>query len=95
MPRCSARWYRGHIKKHKYYIDELQNIEKEIRTISHELKNEILSTQEDFSKIIEDLIEKKTNLDGFEYEFNCDQNIYWDSINDDIKINFYRIIFLK
>jgi len=80
------------IEKHKYYIDELQNIEKEIRTISHELKNEILSTQEDFSKIIEDLIEKKTNLDGFEYEFNCDQNIYWDSINDDIKINFYRIL---
>ncbi|REE83534.1 signal transduction histidine kinase [Lutibacter oceani] len=80
------------IEKHKYYIDELQNIEKEIRTISHELKNEILSSKEDFSKIIEDLIEKKTKLDGLEYDFYCSQNIFWDSINDDIKINFYRIL---
>ena len=80
------------IEKHKFYIDELQNIEKEIRTISHELKNEILSSKEDFSKIIEDLIEKKTKLDGLDYVFNCSQNIFWDSISDDIKINFYRIL---
>ena len=80
------------VEKQKFYIEELQNIEKEIRTISHELKNEILSSKEDFSKIIEDLIEKKCTLSGLNYEYNCDNNIYWDNITDTIKINFYRIL---
>ena len=80
------------IEKHKYYVDELQNIEKEIRTISHELKNEILSSKEDFSKIIKDLIEKRSNLESFKYQYYCEEAIYWDTINDDIKINLYRIL---
>ena len=80
------------IEKHKYYIDELQIIEKEIRTISHELKNEILSSKDDFSKIIKDLIEKRSNLESFKYQYYCEEAIYWDTINDDIKINLYRIL---
>ncbi|GGK37868.1 MULTISPECIES: tetratricopeptide repeat-containing sensor histidine kinase [Flavobacteriaceae] len=80
------------IEKHKYYVDELQIIEKEIRTISHELKNEILSSKDDFSKIIKDLIEKRSNLESFKYQYYCDEAIYWDNINDDIKINLYRIL---
>lgn len=80
------------IEKHKYYVDELQIIEKEIRTISHELKNEILSSKDDFSKIIKDLIEKRSNLESFKYKYSCEEAIYWDNINDDIKINLYRIL---
>jgi len=80
------------IEKHKSYIDELQDIEKEIRTISHELKSDILSSKEDFSKIIEDLIIQKCNLGAFEYEFICDADLDWSRINDEIKINYYRII---
>ena len=79
------------IAKHQVYIDELQNIEKEIRTISHELKSEILSSKEDFFKIIEDLIKQKSNLGVFEYEYTYDSKINWDEINDDLKINYYRI----
>ena len=79
-------------EKYKFYIDELQVIEKEIRTISHELKNEILSSKDDFSKIIQDLIEKRSNLESFKYEYFCDEAIYWDNINDAIKINLYRIL---
>ncbi|RXP57917.1 hypothetical protein EC396_06455 [Lutibacter sp. HS1-25] len=80
------------IEKHKNYIDELQNIEKEIRAISHELKNEILSSKEDFSKIITDLIDQISNLGEFEYKFSCDSDVIWDEVRDDIKINYYRII---
>ncbi|MFD1293008.1 tetratricopeptide repeat protein [Lutibacter holmesii] len=79
------------IEKHQVYIDELQNIEKEIRTISHELKNEILSSKEDFFKIIEDLIKQKSKLGVFEYEYIYDSTINCDEISDDVKINYYRI----
>jgi len=80
------------IEKHQFYIDELQNIEKEIRTISHELKSEVLSSKIDFFKIIENLIAQKSNLGGFEYKMIADEEIHWDKIADEIKINLYRII---
>uniref|UniRef100_UPI00356A118D sensor histidine kinase n=1 Tax=Lutibacter sp. TaxID=1925666 RepID=UPI00356A118D len=80
------------IEKHQFYIDELQNIEKEIRTISHELKSDVLSSKVDFFKIIENLIEQKSKLGGFEYKMIADEEIHWDKMNDEIKINFYRII---
>ncbi|MFK5958528.1 MAG: tetratricopeptide repeat protein [Lutibacter sp.] len=79
-------------KKQQFYIDELQNIEKEIRAISHELKSDILSSKVDFYKIIENLIEQKSTLGNFECEMNADKEIYWDKISDKIKINLYRII---
>lgn len=80
------------IEKHQFYIDELQNIEKEIRTISHELKSEILSSKVDFFIIIENLIEQKSNLGKFEYKIITNKEIHWNIISDKIKINFYRII---
>jgi len=79
------------IAKHKLYVDELQNIEKEIRTISHELKNEILSSQTDFIKIVENLLEAQSKISNFKYKI-INNNAAWDSIGNKIKINFYRII---
>lgn len=79
------------IAKHKLYVDELQNIEKEIRTISHELKNEILSSQTDFIKIIENLLNTQSEIGGFNFKI-INNKITWDIIDNKIKINFYRII---
>ncbi|MFO7674669.1 MAG: histidine kinase, partial [Lutibacter sp.] len=79
------------IAKHKIYVDELQNIEKEIRTISHELKNEILSSQTDFIKIIENLLNTQSEIGGFNFKI-INNKITWDIIDNKIKINFYRII---
>ena len=79
------------VAKHKLYVDELQNIEKEIRTISHELKNEILSSQTDFIKIVENLLETQSKISNFKYKI-MNNKAAWDSIGNKIKINFYRII---
>jgi len=79
------------ITKHKLYVDELQNIEKEIRTISHELKNEILSSQTDFIKIIENLLNAQSEIGSFNFKI-INNKAAWDTIDNKIKINFYRII---
>ena len=78
-------------KKQQLYIEELQNIEKEIRAISHELKSDILSSKVDFYKIIKNLIDQKSDLGNFECDMNADNEIRWDKISDEIKINLYRI----
>lgn len=76
--------------KRKECIDEMQNIEKEIRTISHELKNDLLSSQFDFIKLIKNLLETQSEFGHF--NFNVKNNASWDIVNNEIKINFYRII---
>ena len=80
------------LEKHQFYIDEMQHIEKEIRDISHEMKNEILSSEADFSVIIGDYIKPKSEMHLFNYIINNNNDIPWSTINDNIKISLYRII---
>ncbi len=80
------------ISKHSALIDELQTIEKEIRTISHELKNDMFSSEISFIDLVEDLIKSQSKIGNFTYSVFCDSNIQWDKINENIKINCYRII---
>jgi len=77
--------------KHQSYIEELQGIEKEIRVISHELKNEILSSKFSYIKIIESLVQEQSKLVGYNYNLESDDNIHWEDIDERIKMNFYRI----
>ncbi len=74
------------------HIDEIQAIEREIRDLSHELKNIKLDTDKDFITILKDYIESQSNLYNFHYSINRNADINWEDINDLIKVNLYRII---
>jgi two-component system, NarL family, sensor kinase len=80
------------LEKHTFFIDELQHIEKEIRTISHELKNEIFTSKLNFITIVESLIKSQSNISNFKYTIFSDDIIYWNEVDEKIKINCYRII---
>lgn len=80
------------LKQHQLYLDELQTIEKEIRNVSHELNNNIDSSQINFSKIITDVLKVKSKLGGFKFELKLEESIDWQQINQIIKVNLYRII---
>jgi len=78
--------------KQSEYIDELQDIEKEIRNISHELNNDQFSSNLNFVTIVDEMIAKQSQTGNFEYKLRHDKNIVWNEFNDHIKINCYRII---
>jgi len=78
--------------KHQLYVDELQEIEKEIRVISHELKNELLSGKADYIQVVEHLVEEQSIVSGFEYKITDDDSVHWSMINDAVKINCYRMV---
>ena len=80
------------LKKHKDFIEELQKIEKEIRDISHELKAECFTTGFNFIILVEDLLKSQSKIGQFEYTLFSDENIAWNSINEHVKINCYRIL---
>ena len=80
------------LKKHKAFIEELQKIETEIRDISHELKTEGFSAEYNFVILVEDLLESQSKIGLFDYTLECDENIEWNSIIENVKINCYRIL---
>ena len=79
------------LNKYESYVEELQSVEKEIRVISHELKNEILSSKFSYIKIIESLVQKQSKIVGYTYKLTSDDSISWEGIDEKIKMNLYRI----
>ncbi|TYA71519.1 sensor histidine kinase [Seonamhaeicola marinus] len=74
------------------YITELQNVEKEIRDISHNLKNEGLYDDSNYIKLIEDYLNKHKKDHLLQYTIKSTTLINWQNINDDLKVNIFRII---
>lgn len=80
------------LKQHESFLDELQNIEREIRDVSHKLNANFNSSEIDFSSIIKQLLENKSRLGNFEYQLNIDESVAWSGINEIIKVNLYRVL---
>lgn len=79
-------------KEFKSYINEIQQVENDIRDISHELKQDILISKADFASIIEDYVMTQCKLNKLQYHFSCDSKISWNTIKDSIKVTMYRIV---
>ena len=73
------------------YISQLKTIEEDIRKISHELNTDFVSGS-GFIDIVSELISNQSMAYGLKYEFDHDDEIDWDTINNRVKINIYRII---
>ncbi|MCF6348873.1 MAG: tetratricopeptide repeat protein [Flavobacteriaceae bacterium] len=80
------------ILKREKYINELQEIEEEVRNVSHELNNKSLFSDIGFIQMIEKLLETQSEITNFNYEVNYDHNIVWKEININLKMNLYRIL---
>ncbi|NKI25917.1 tetratricopeptide repeat protein [Arenibacter sp. 6A1] len=80
------------IEKRAEYIKSLQNIEEEIRTISHELNKASQEKIHNFIVSIEELIHSTQESSKIECHFQYDESMDWDQLKGEIKINIYRII---
>ncbi len=60
---------KGTLEKHKRYIEDLQDIEREVRDISHALKKENELSKTSFQSILEAYLDKQSDIGGFSYVF--------------------------
>ncbi|MFC5045955.1 tetratricopeptide repeat protein [Aquimarina hainanensis] len=74
------------------YIEELKSIEKEIRLISHDLGTDSISPDVAYADVVESLISDLCEAHSMEFEFENDENIDWDVVNNHKKVNIYRIL---
>jgi signal transduction histidine kinase len=80
------------IEKRKEYIFELQNIENEIRTISHDLSRSSFLDGNDFNILLLSLIESQKGISNTQFRYLYDPNFEWINIQNIYKINLYRIL---
>lgn len=74
------------------YINELKIIEQDIREISHELNRENLNIINNFVAILTNLLEEQKEVSQADLKYRIDSRIKWDKIDNNIKINVFRII---
>ncbi len=82
----------GFTEARNKYIDELKSIEKEIRLISHDLGTEAIPSDVAYIDAVESLISDLCEINKIQFEFNNDEDIDWEHINDEKKVNFFRIL---
>lgn len=74
------------------YVDLLQEIELEIRNISHDLHTDDIENQSEYIHLLEDLIQEKNELATTHFSFSDDSNLNWDDMDGLVKISIYRIV---
>ena len=79
-------------EKRLIYVDLLQDIEQEIRTISHDLQSEIIDNQFDYIPLLSNLIQLQNEIGTTHFSFEVDSNIDWDAIDSLVKITIFRIV---
>ncbi|WMI68163.1 tetratricopeptide repeat protein [Mangrovimonas sp. YM274] len=80
------------LKKYNNLIGELHQIEKEIRVVSHELKNDLFRSENSFMESIESLIKKQSTIGKYSYKLRYSENINLDELSYTTKFNCYRIL---
>jgi signal transduction histidine kinase len=79
-------------EQHEAFLEELQDIEKEIREVSHKLNDNFTDPDVNFTNIVTQLLESKSQIGDFQFHLNIDENISWKQTDEIIKVNVYRII---
>jgi signal transduction histidine kinase/tetratricopeptide (TPR) repeat protein len=82
----------GAIIKHREYLGELQKIEKEIRDISHDLRNELYISENQYIQNLRALVKKWEKQGKFSAELKIVEEATWERTNSYLKTNIYKIM---
>lgn len=80
------------VDKKQELVQELEKAESEIRRVSHDLKQNLLTEDKALPEILANLIESQQNEFGTKFDLSVDKFIDWSSVSSDAKIHVYRII---
>ena len=73
------------------HIADIQNIEKEIRAISHDLNKDVFARKDSFKTIITALFDNLKTISEINSHIEIDDNINWETIEASTKMHLYRI----
>lgn len=79
-------------EEHKIFTTHLQDLEKEIRDLSHDLVNEEQYADDNFLSLVQNMINEQTIGQHYLVELNSKNFINWSGVDVLIRMNVYRIL---
>jgi signal transduction histidine kinase len=80
------------IKKCLTFIDDIQNIEKEIRQVAHDLDQDLFSGSKSFNLLLETLFDEFRTVSGSRLFSEIDTAVDWERTETPLRMNIYRIL---
>lgn len=80
------------IAKHQEHLAALQEIEAAIRNVSHDLKHEFLQVDNPYLDTLKTMVHRWSESGGFSYHFKASPEAAWETLDQYVKVNVYRII---
>lgn len=74
------------------YIDEIQEVERDIREVAHGLNGSIFSENMEFNSVLQALLDKYGELHKADYFLEVQDEINWEITPAAIKMNLHQII---
>jgi signal transduction histidine kinase len=79
-------------EKRLVYVDLLQDIEQEIRTISHDLHSDVIDPKFNYVNLLSNLIQLQNEIGETAFTFEVSKIIDWNQIDSLIKLTIFRIM---
>ena len=79
-------------EKYQRFLNELQQIEKEIRDVSHKLSSNLDGSDIGFVSIVKQLLHDKGTIGNFTHNLTIDTSINWKALDEVYRLNLYRMI---
>lgn len=74
------------------HVDEIQNIEKEIRKIAHDLNQNLFTDVSDFTLMVNNLVDNIKEHSEIRFKIVADEKIDWNIVKSIVKMQVYRIL---
>ncbi len=78
--------------QYQKFLEELQNIEKEIREVSHKLNNDVTRSEASFINAINQLLREKRHIGDFEFKLNVSENFSLTEHHENLQMHLFRIL---
>lgn len=83
-PESAQKWER--------WIDAIKSAEVEIRNISHNINALAEELEVNFLSLVTELLEDQRKISNFVFNLYSARSIVWEEVENDIKLEFYRIL---
>ncbi|MCK0130772.1 sensor histidine kinase [Flavobacteriaceae bacterium F08102] len=72
------------------HIQDLREIEEEVRNVSHELHEKSFDIKESFVQMLENLVNDQSKISNFNYHLSIE--VDWQKLDSSLKMNVFRIL---
>ncbi|RZJ35263.1 MAG: tetratricopeptide repeat protein [Flavobacterium sp.] len=74
------------------YLDDIQDLEKELRLVAHDLVEDRFSEHDNFNVILRTMLDEEKSVNDAKVHINVSYEVDWSAIRGKLKVTMFRIL---